>query len=1069
VGLLILEFKTFSKIFCIYFILTKIISLLVKCLKFLLHKLHDVLFLIKTKITNMKRIILVCLVLLLSVISSYRLQAQSRTISGKVTSADDGSALPGVNVSVKGTTTGTSTNAEGNYTLSVPVNATLVFSFIGLTSEEVAVGNRSIIDVQMLADIKSLSEVVVVGYGSQQKRDLTGNIASISGAAIENVPVPTLEQALQGRAAGVVIQANNGKLGQGMQVRVRGSSSVTASNQPLYVIDGIPITSESQSSTTAQTNPLADLNFNDVESIEILKDASSSAIYGSRASNGVVLITTKKGRSGKTQFNFGYFTGISEPTNKKEWLNSREYVELFNEARANSVALGITSTTQASLESRYTRYAAGDRAGWETPTINTDWQNEAFQRGKVNQFDLSASGGTDKTRFYVSGSYSDQDGILIKNNFKRMSGRLNLDHRATDKLMLGINFSLARTVNNRLSNDNAFSTPMQIVALPPITPVIDPRTNQLSGNYTLYYNPLLNRDFSSNVTYVLRNISNVYASYDFFPGLTFRSEFGVDILTQNEEQYFGRETARNSSAPNGLGFNSWVQIANYNTNNFLRYYKNFADAHDLEAVLGMSYQESKRDESSVEGQQFASNAYRQITSAADITSGSSEETMFSFLSYFSRVNYQFNKRYLLSVSGRIDGSSRFGANSRYGFFPAASAGWILSEESFLADNSLLSFLKLRASYGITGNAEISNFAPRGLFSGDAGYAGTPGQRPSQIENPDLKWEQTAQSDIGIDFGFFKGRISGEVDYYIKNTRDLLLNVNVPGTTGFTTQLRNIGRLQNKGFELVINTQNLTGQFTWNTSLNFSRNRNKLNDLQGQIIEGGYVNRAVEGHPIGVFFAPEYAGVDTENGDALYYINTERPDGGRDRTTTNNYNQAERVIIGDPNPDFTAGLSNSFSFKGIDLNILFQGVYGNDVYNAGGKFQSANGDFFDNQTKDQLNRWRQPGDITRVPQARLFGANGTGESSRYLSDASYTRLKTITLGYTLPASLVNRLKLERVRVYATGQNLLTFTDYQGWDPEVNADFIASGSNVGLGTDFYSAPQPRTITFGINLGF
>ncbi|QHT65526.1 TonB-dependent receptor [Rhodocytophaga rosea] len=1017
----------------------------------------------------MKRILLNYVVLLFALGISQSLYAQNRTVSGKVTSADDGTSLPGVNVAVKGTTIGTATDAEGNFAVSVPDNATLVFSFIGLTTQEIAVDNRSVLNVQMEADVQSLSEVVVIGYGSQQKRDLTGNIASVSGADIANVPVPSLEQAIQGRAAGVFIQSNNGKLGQGMQVRVRGSSSVTASNQPLYVIDGIPITSESQSSSDSQTNPLADLNFNDVESIEILKDASAAAIYGSRASNGVVLITTKKGKSGKTNFSLGYFTGFSDPTGKKEWLNSREYVELFNEARANSEALGIDPPTQASLDARFTRYSAGNAAGWQTPTINTDWQDQAFQRGKVNQVDLSASGGTDKTRFYISGSYSDQDGILIRNNFKRMSGRINLDHRATDKLMLGANFSLSRTVNTRLSNDNAFSTPMQVVALPPITPVIDPRTGQLSGNYTLYYNPLLNRDYSSNMTYVLRNISNVYASYDFLPGLTFRSEFGVDVLTQNEEQYYGKETVRNSSAPNGLGFNSWTQIFNYNTNNFFRYVNTFADAHDVEAILGMSYQESKRDLTSAEGQQFASNAYKQITSAADITSGNSEETMFSFLSYFSRVNYQLNKRYLLSVSGRIDGSSRFGESNRYGFFPAASVGWVISEESFLADNNLLSFLKLRASYGITGNAEIGNFAPRGLFAGDAGYAGTPGQRPSQIENPDLKWEQTAQTDIGIDFGFFKGRISGEVDYYVKKTKDLLLDVNVPATSGFTTQLRNVGKLENKGIEVVINTQNLTGAFTWNTSFNFSRNRNKLTDLQGQIIEGGYVNRAVEGQPIGVFFAPEYAGVDVENGDALYYVNTARPDGSRDRTTTNDVNEAQRVIIGNPNPDFTAGITNTFSYKGIDLTFLFQGVYGNDVYNAGGKFQSANGDFFDNQTKDQLNRWQKPGDVTSVPQARLYGANGTAESSRYLSDASYTRLKTITLGYSLPNVLVNKLKLQRVRIYATGQNLLTFTDYNGWDPEVNADFIASGSNIGLGTDFYSAPQPRTITFGINLGF
>jgi TonB-linked SusC/RagA family outer membrane protein len=994
-----------------------------------------------------------------------------------VTSAEEGSALPGVSVLEKGTSNGTTTDASGAYRLAVGDNATLVFSFIGLVTQEIAVGNRTTADVQLSADVQSLNEVVVVGFGTQGKRDVTGNIAKVSGATIENTPVPTVEQALQGRSAGVFIQSNNGKLGQGIQVRVRGSSSISASNQPLYVIDGIPVTSESQSSSTAQTNPLADLNFNDVESIEILKDASAAAIYGSRASNGVVLITTKRGKSGRTNFNVGYYTGVSSPTRTREWLNTQEYVEFFSEARANAVALGLSRTTQAALDARFTRYAAGDAAGWQVPTINTDWEQQAYQQGRVSQYDISANGGTDKTRFYVSGSYSDQEGILIRNLFQRMSGRLNLDHQATDKLSLGVNFNLARTVNGRLSNDNAFSNPMQAVALPPMTPVIDPRTGELSGNYTLYYNPLINRDFSSNTTTGLRTISNVYGNYNITPGLTFRSEWGLDLLVQNEEQYYGRETARNSNAASGLSVNNWVQISNYTTNNFFQYSKSLGDRHNLDAVLGMSYQDSKRDESRLEGQQLPSNAYRQIVAAADITSGRSTETRYAFLSYFSRLNYKFNNRYLLSLSGRVDGSSRFGRNNRYGFFPAASVGWIISEESFLKNSNALSFLKLRASYGITGNAALptnvrlnGDFGALGLYSGDAGYAGTPGQRPSQIENPDLRWEQTAQTDIGIEYGILGDRITGELDYYVKNTKDLLLEVNVPGTSGFISQFRNVGRLRNRGFEIVINSQNVVGPFKWSTNFNIARNRNRITNIQGQVIEGGIINRAVEGYAIGVFFAPEYAGVDPANGDALYFRNTVNADGSTDRTTTNDYNEAQRVVIGDPNPDYIGGITNNFSFKGVDLSVLFQGVFGNDVYNAGGQYQSANGsNGYDNQSRDQLRRWRNPGDITDVPQARLFAGNGTGESSRYLSDGTFVRLKTVTLGYNLPKTLVNRIRMQQIRVYASAQNLLTFTDYEGWDPEVNADYLASSSNIALGTDFYSAPQARTFTFGINLGF
>jgi TonB-linked SusC/RagA family outer membrane protein len=995
-----------------------------------------------------------------------------------VTSAEEGTALPGVSVLEKGTSNGTTTDANGGYRLSVGNNATLVFSFIGLVSQELPVGNRSTVDVQLSADVQSLNEVVVVGFGTQGKRDVTGNIAKVSGATIENTPVPTVEQALQGRTAGVFIQSNNGKLGQGIQVRVRGSSSISASNQPLYVIDGIPVTSESQSSSTAQTNPLADLNFNDVESIEILKDASAAAIYGSRASNGVVLITTKRGKSGRTNFNVGFFTGFSNPTRKREWLNSQEYMEFFSEARANAVELGIVGTTQTALNNRFVRYAAGDSAILVDPNrINTDWEEVAYQRGAVRQFDLSASGGTDKTRFYASGSYTDQEGILIRNSFQRLSARVNLDHQATDRLSLGINFNLARTLNGRLSNDNAFSNPMQAVALPPITPVIDPRTGELSGNYTLYYNPLLNRDFSTNTTTGLRTIGNVYGAYNLIPGLTFRTEWGLDLLLQNEEQYYGRETARNSNAANGLAVNNWVQITNYTTNNFFQYSKSFADRHNLDAVLGMSYQDSKRDESRLEGQQLPSNAYKQIVAAADVTLGSSTETQYSFLSYFTRLNYKFNNRYLLSLSGRVDGSSRFGRNNRYGFFPAVSAGWIISEESFLKNAGVLSLLKVRASYGLTGNAALptntrlnGDFGALGLFAGDAGYAGTPGQRPSQIENPDLRWEQTAQTDIGIEFGLLGDRITGEFDYYVKNTKDLLLEVNVPGTSGFISQYRNVGQLRNRGYEIVLNSQNLVGPFKWSTNFNIARNRNRITNLQGQVIEGGIINRAVEGYPIGVFFAPEYAGVDPANGDALYYRNTVNTDGSVDRTTTNDYNEAERVVIGDPNPEYVGGITNNFSFKGLDLSVLFQGVFGNDIYNGGGQYQSANGsNGYDNQSRDQLRRWQNPGDITDVPQARLFGGNGTGESSRYLSDGTFVRLKTVTLGYALPRTLVNRIHMQQIRVYASAQNLLTFTKYEGWDPEVNADYLASSSNIALGTDFYSAPQARTITFGISLGF
>jgi TonB-linked SusC/RagA family outer membrane protein len=1012
---------------------------------------------------------LLCLLLLLVANLSF---GQDRVVSGVVRAAEDGTPLPGVNVVVKGTNVGATTDAEGNYKISVPSGSeTLVFTFIGLRSTEVTIGGRSIVDVSLESDITQLSEVVVVGYGTQIKQDLTGNIARVKGDEIRNLPVQTFEQSIQGRAAGVFVETGNGKLGQGVKMRIRGASSVTADNQPLFVVDNFIITSENQSSATAATNPLVDINPADIESIEILKDASAAAIYGARAANGVVIITTKRGKAGRTSFNVGYQSGVSTETNRREFLNTAQYVELMREA-------GKASGRLARIESRLDRNGAANRNSWADPSspeyVNTDWQDQVFQRGKFEQIDVSAAGGNDKTKMYTSLSYSDQEGILIGNRFRRLTGRINLDHQANDKLTYGVSFNLAQSINNRLSDDNAFSTPMQIVALMPNTPVIDPRTGLLSGQldpdtgtpnsiYPLYYNPLLDAKFSERETRVIRNFGSAYANYKLTDKLNFRSEFGYDLLYQHEERYFGQETSRNSGFPNGFGTDAWTSVFNYTLNNFFSYNTVLNNEHNLEVVGGMSYQEEKSDFVNVEGQQFPSNSYKELNSAAVITLGSSSEEQSVFLSYFSRANYKFRDKYLFSFSGRVDGSSRFGPGNRFGFFPAVSAGWILTEEDFLSDAGTLEFLKFRVSYGLTGNAGIPAYASRGLFSGTGSYGGIGGARPTQLANDDLRWEQTTQLNIGFDFGFLNNRINGEIDYYTKKTSDLLLEVNLPATAGFDTQFRNIGNMENRGFEFVINSENLVGEFRWTTSFNYSRNRNKVTNLDNQVIEGSFLSRAVEGEPIGIFFGPQYAGVDPANGDALYTVIN--ADGTR--STTNDVNTATLMKVGDPNPDFIAGMTNTFSYKGIELSILFQGVFGYQVYNGGGKFMSANGDFFDNQTVDQLRRWQNPGDITDVPQARYLGGNGTAESSRYVYDAGYLRLKTVTLGYNLPKEITGKAKLTSARVYVSAQNLLTFTNYEGWDPEVNADTYAS--NINQGIDFYSAPQPKTITFGINIGF
>ena len=1005
-------------------------------------------------------------------------RAQNTTVTGTVTSADNGEPLPGVTVLVQGTNRGTTTNAEGEYSIEVPSdNNILVFSFVGFRTQQVQIDGRTTIDMEMQTDIQQLSDVVVVGYGSQIREQLTGNVAEVGSEELQNVPVTSFESAIQGRAAGVYVQQNNGKTGQGISIRVRGSSSVTANNQPLYVVDGIPVTSTNQSINAAANNPLSDLNFNDVENITVLKDASAAAIYGSRASNGVVLITTKSGQAGETKFSLSASTGFSDPTGKKEWLNGEEYLEVFDEAFVRSP--GNTTGTIDGTVFGFTRDGVYDTyiPGWD-PNLDTEWQDKAFQDAVVNKFDLSASGGTEKTQFFVSGSLLDEDGILIDDYFQRLGGRLNLDHKANDNINIGMNLSLARTVNDRLSTDNAFSTPIQLVAQSPLSPAFNEDGEPYRN--TLYFNGLLYRDGSSFTTTRFRSLGNLFAEYNVTPNISVRTELGVDVLTQNEERWYGPSVSANTGEPDGTADSRWVQVVNYTTNTFANYQNTFAENHSVKGTLGISFNQTDRSQSYVSGRVFPNSNFRTLESAAEINGGDTNLTNYNFLSYFARANYSFQDKYLFTASGRIDGSSRFGADNRYGFFPAASAGWILSEEDFLSDAGKLSFLKFRASWGITGNAEIDNFPALGLVDGDGAYSGFSGITPFQLANPNLKWEETTQYNFGLDFGLFEDRISGEVDYYIKKTNDLLLDVNVPGTSGFLSQTQNVGKLENKGFEFLINTYNFVGDFSWTTSFNFAANENKITDLAGQVIEGGFENRAVEGEAIGVFFQREFAGADPDDGDAVYYLNREptqdeinsgavyqNVERFGDRYITDQYGLADRVVIGNPNPDFVGGISNSFNYKGFDLDVLFQFVYGNEIYNGGGTFQSASANFLDNQTADQLDRWQQPGDITDVPELRLFGGNGDGESSRYVDDGSYLRLKNVTFGYTLPAELSSKLSLDRLRIYATGINLLTFTKYDGWDPEVNTDFTAG--NIGLGNDFYAAPQARTITLGVNIDF
>lgn len=966
-----------------------------------------------------------------------------KTITGKVTDAKQGDLLSGVSVVVKGTNSGTVTGVDGTYKLTVSEKATtLIFSYLGFGTKEVPI-EGSLINISLEdGQSQSLDEVVVVGYGTRIKKDVTSSISRVTSKEFNNLPLPSFEQALQGRASGVFINSGSGKLGQALKIRIRGISSISADQQPFVVVDGVPIVSQSLGSDTEPDNPLATINPDDIESIEVLKDAASSAIYGSRASNGVLLVTTKSGKQGKTKVNFGYYTGWSKPTRIREFLNAAQYRELFTAAAEYS---GYDPAVDFE-----------DETGTKDWDSNNDinWSDEAFQKGNVQQYNASLNGGDARTKFLISLSYNNQNGIIRANRLNRGTARINIDHTINPIFKIGTNISLNQTNNFRVPSDNAFSNPLQLNALPPIQPLYD--QDGLYNNATIYYNNLIELEGNNkNLSKTVRTISNAFAEVTFSPYLRFRSQVGIDWNNLQESQFLGRRTL--DGAPDGYSYNNQVTASVFTNTNTLSFNKNIGEDHTLDALAGIEYQKGQTTGAGVTGLAFPSDRFTKIASAAIISAGTSSETAFRFLSYFLRANYKFKDRYLVGASFRVDGSSRFGKDNKYGTFPAVSAGWILSQENFLKDSRFFSFLKLRSSYGITGNAEIGNFSSRSLYQASA-YASVSGLVPSQIGSDDLKWENTKQFDIGLDFGLFNNRISGEFDYFNKSTKNLLLNVPVPAINGYSTVTKNIGDMTNKGVEVVLNGTVFTGQFKWTTSINVSTYKNEVTRLLAPVPPGSRtLGRLAVGAPFGQFYGKKYMGVDPANGDALYMM--------ADGKTTNDFGDAADTVLGNPNPNYYGGWNNRFSYKSFDLDIQCQFVKGGDLYNIAGIFQSVNGDYYDNQTVDQMKYWKKPGDITNIPQPRLYEGNGTDKSDRWVQDGSYFRVKSVNLGYNFSKKILAPIKVESARVYVSANNLFTFTKYTGYDPEVNAQYI---SNINLGHDFYTPPQARTITVGINVG-
>jgi TonB-linked SusC/RagA family outer membrane protein len=1017
--------------------------------------------------------------------------AQERTVSGNVTSAEDGQPLPGVSVLVKGTAIGTATDANGSYTLRLPSNSNvLVFSFVGMTSQEIETTGKSTVDVSMEQDATQLSEVVVVGYGTQEREDITGSITRVKGTEIQNLPITSYEQALQGRTPGVQISSSSGELGAAMKIRVRGASSVTANNQPLVVIDGFIVTSQDQTNFTDNntSNPLADLNPNDIESVDVLKDASAAAIYGSRASNGVILITTKRGSQGKTQFNVNYSTGFSKPTHLRKFLTGPQYAEMFKAASKNAIDPRTVDDVTNPDGSPYSQDDAGWNNAWSdygggpesgpgsfsslvNKKTNDDWNKAAYRTGKISQYDISASGGNDKTKFFTSIGYLDQEAIIIRNSMKRVSARLNIDQIVNSKLKFGLSINQVYSLKNNVAENNQFNSPYESNAIAPIISIKD-----RNGDYndsTFYANPFRAIQASKDKSTQWRNFSNLYGSWDIFKGLNFRSEAGIDFLGLYEYGWQGSKFPSNAGTPN-FGKYGTSRVINYNVNNTLTYSKDISDMHSLEVLLGQSFQKSVSEFSFMQAQGLPTDDFQYLANAAENVSFSSSQTAFSYTSVFGRVNYKLGNRYLVSASMRNDGSSRFGKSKQYGWFPSASVGWILTEENFIKGldiGNTINFLKLKTSIGVTGNSEIANFASRGLYTSTY-FGNRAGLYPTQLANNDLSWEKTTQWDVGAEFAIVNNRISGGVDYYVKNTKDLLLSLPINSTSGYSSTLRNLGKMTNKGWDIYVNTKNIDGKFKWSTGFNISTYKNEITDLNGQPIlpSGRSLNAALVGQPLGVFYGVEWAGVDPATGDALYRL--------ADGTTTTSWTTASQAanlkVVGNPNPKHYGGITNTFSFGGVDLSIFGQWSYGNKIYNSSGVFQSSGFTNFglDNQTAEMYSYWRKEGDITNVPRPQLDINNGARNTSRYVYDGSYFRFKTVTIGYTIPKSVTDRIKFNTIRIYATGQNILTFTNYVGNDPEVNytaPSATTQTQNLTNGVDYYSAPQAKSIIFGIKLGF
>ena len=1011
--------------------------------------------------------------LLVILMFSITLIAQNDTlIKGTVTAEADGGALPGVNVIVKGTSNGASTDFDGNYSINVSGdNAVLVFSYIGYATKEVTVGSNKTINVALVEDLGALDEVVVVGYGSRKKSDITGAVSSVTTDELNAFPVLDAAQALQGRAAGVVVQSNNGgEPGAPISIKIRGNTSISASSSPLIVVDGF----------VGATMPQA----NDIKSLEVLKDASATAIYGSRGSNGVVLVTTKKGRSGKLSVEFNSTFAVQSTANRLDLLNAADFATYQQEVFNNQQ---LTANAQNNTNDPAVTYTPG--------TADVDYQDLIYRQGNTVNHQLSFSGGSDNINFYASGNYFKQDGIVVNSGFERVTFLSNLDAQVTDKLKLGLNLFGSRgtkdgiptqsTGSVTVGNDDVVALSMRFAPDIGVTNADGSFTVDTRGDFL--DNPFAVATQRINETITDNFRANTYLSYELIEGLNFKTTFGFKTINKTDGLFLPSTLEVTAGNQGGIAsLENWKQTTVL-SENYLTYTKEIGKGA-LTLLAGYSYQKDSSEYFGAGSQGFPSNSlsYNNLGAGAVTLIPASSLTQSETQSQFGRVNFDYDDKYLLTATIRRDGASNFSKNEKYAIFPSAAFGWKLSNESFLQDVDAISNLKLRASWGKTGNQAISAYESLARLS--AIYSSVGGQQvnavtPNQPSNPDLKWETSIQTNIGLDLGLLNNRFSLSLDYYNINTEDLIMsNTGLPKYFGFLNDeiLANVGEINNKGFEISLNAKIMSNDnFSWNTDLNWSTNKNEVvslingSDLFGSAapsyfsVGNTYVLR--EGEAVGLFWGYDYAGIHqggalptgtvgasstTLAGDPLFRdIDGDGSRGAGDQTT-----------IGDPNADYTFGITNNLSYKNWDLNIFFQGSQGGEIFNLT-NVQLFNGD--SNTTYDYFN-------ASLNGTAPRAGNNSDREiSSRFVEDGSYVRLKNLALSYNLPSQVVEKLGMENVRLSISGQNLLTFTNYSGLDPEVSF-FGGSGANntkrnTAQGHDFGNYPTLESFNISLNVKF